>query len=280
MNPIQAKLKIYTYSLSILAALNALLYFFCYYFCFDSELHYFSTATPLPAIAKAVLILSLLWAASALIFIPRDQLKTTSPAYSVGSTFGTTLCGFAFLFFSALDALTAYRVGILYADRRTKILVLLAVISGFLTAIYFLAGTSPKFRRRDWRLFLGFFTILWAISTLAIDYFDFTHPMNEPVKVSLMLAMICVMITVLAEIRTMLDLAQPRLCLFAHFVSMLILSVSGPALILVAPRTEVMADYRRTVVIITALLCYVFFRTHDMLRNQLAPDAEESEDAA
>lgn len=283
MNPIQAKLKIYTYSLTALSAISALLYLLCYLFCFDADLHYFSSASPLPTIACAVLVLSLVWATTAFIFLPKNSLRPTNADFSTASTFGAALCGFVFLFYTGIDAFAALESGILYADQRTKILTLLGIASGFCSAIYFFLGLAPTLRRRDSRIILGFAPILWAVSTMALAYFDFSHPMNEPAKVTVMMGMVSIMLATLSELRTMLDRHQPRLDLFCHYAAILFCGVGGLAGAIAAPRYAAMAEYQSSFLLVTALWIYFLARTFDILRAQLAPvaaPADESEAAA
>ena len=99
MNPIQVKLKVYAYSIAALSVISLVLRAICLLFAFDENLHYFSYTSPLPAIANAILVLSLVWAASSFVFIPRGTLRPVLPELSTPSVFACALCGFIFLFF-------------------------------------------------------------------------------------------------------------------------------------------------------------------------------------
>lgn len=288
MNPIHAKLKIYTYSLTALSAVCILLRLLCYLFTFDADLHYFSYTSPLPTIADAVLILSLLWAASSMIFLPRTAMRPVLPAYSTAAIFAVSLCGFIFLFFAGRDAFVYFTDGFMPSSmnthRRDLILHLIEIFSGILAAAYFFTALSPACRKAGWRVLLGFCPVIWSVIKLAEVYFDFYHPMNEPTKVTVMLALITAMLALLQELRMMLDRHQPRLALLFHNCAVLLCGIGGISGMIAYAAVPTLADYADTFVIIAALWLYFTARTFDIIREQLAPisdtpDPDESETA-
>lgn len=288
MNPIHAKLKIYTYSLTILSAVSIVLRLLCYLLTFDEELHYFSAASPLPSIADAVLIVSLIWAATALIFIPRDTMRLILPPSSSAAVFGASLCGFIFLFFSGRALLSYLTVGFspvtIETYRRDLIIHLLTIGSGLLSAAYFFTGLAAACRRAGWRVLLGFFLVIWSILTLAQAYFDFYHPMNEPTKVTVMLALIAATMAFLQELRMLLDRHQPRLAVVTHFCALLLCGVGGIAGMIAYVRIPTLADYAQTFIVLSALWLYFIARTFDLMHVQVSPaelaPADESETEA
>ncbi len=288
MNPIHAKLKIYTYSLTALSVVSLILRLLCYLFTFDETLHYFSAASPLPTIADAVLILSLLWAATAFIFIPRDTMRPGLPAASTAAVFGASLCGFIFLFFSGRALIAYLTVGFSPAGietyRRDLILHLFIIGSGILSAAYFFTGLASSCRRAGWRILLGFFPVIWSILTMAQVYFDFTHPMNEPTKVTVMLALIAATLALLQELRMLLDRHQPRLALVSHLFALLLCGVGGISCMIASVRLPALSDYVETFIVLAAFWLYFLARTFDIIREQLSPapaePTDESETAA
>ena len=280
MNPIHAKLKIYTYSLTGLSVISLLLRLLCYLFTFDTELHYFTTTSPLPAIADAILMLSLLWAATAFLFIPRATMRRTFPANSTATTFACSLCGFIFLFLS-IRGIVAYlngdfMAGYLSISRRDHIIHLLSLPSALLSAAYFFTALLNAARRAAWHIFLGFFPIIWAVLALAQVYFDFYHPMNEPTKVSVMLALIAVMLAFLQELRMHLGSPQPRAALVTHLLVLLLCGIGGVAGAIASPFVSPLSDYTDTFLLLSALWLYFLTRTFALLRDQLTPPIESA----
>lgn len=284
MNPIHAKLKIYTNSLTVLSVICIALRLVCYLFAFDADLHYFSHSSPLPTIADAILILSLLWAASSVIFLPRTSLRPIMPAYSTATIFAVSLCGFILLFFSGRDAVTYLTGGFMpssmLAYQRDLILHLITIISGLLAAGYFFTSLSPSGRKAGWHVLLGFFPVIWAVVKLAQVYFDFTHPMNEPSKVAVMLALITAMLALLQELRMLLDRHQPRLALLFHYFAVLLCGIGGISGVIACAAVPTLADYAEVFIVIAALWLYFTARTFDLIREQLAPASEATSDNA
>lgn len=275
MNPIHAKLKIYTNSLTILSVVCIALRLICYLFAYDADLHYFSYSSPLPTIADAVLILSLIWAATSLIFLPRNSMRPALPAYSTAAVFAVSLCGFIFLFFAGRNVIAYFTNGFMpnnfNAYRRDLVLHLLTIFCGLLSAGYFFTALSPACRKAGWRVLLGFFPVIWSVATLAKVYFDFTHPMNEPTKVTVMLALIAAMLALLQELRMLLDRHQPRLALLFHFCAVLLCGIGGLPGMIACASVPSLTDYADVFVAITALWLYFIARTFDITREQLSP---------
>ena len=287
MNPIHAKLKIYTYSLTGLSVISIILRLLCYLLTFDADLHYFSAASPLPTITDAILILTILWAATAFFFVPKDTMQNTYPGTSTPAVFAGSLCGFIFLFF-AVRGIIAYlngdfMAGYLSISRRDLIIHLLTLGSALLSSAYFFTGLSAACCRKTWRVLLGFFPPIWAVTTLAKVYFDFYHPMNEPTKVTVMIALISAMLALLQELRMLLDRHQPRAAFVSYLIALLLCGIGGTIASAFIPT---LADYTQTFTLISALWLYFFARTYALLRDQLTPipaettDEDESETAA
>lgn len=279
MNPIHAKLKIYTYSITALSAVCILLRVLCLLFAFDASAGYFSLSSPLPGIADAVLILAILWAASALIFIPRKSMKYLMPAYSTASVFASALCGFLFIYIAAQSGLSMLDDRILLSEtyKRDVIVLMISAISALLSAIYFFTALRPGALRTNGRVILGFFPVIWAVMSLATIYFDFTHAMNDPNKVMLQLALMAVMIFFLHELRLLLGRTQPRVGLVFTYVGLLLCGVGGVAGMLTMNQVEALSDYASILITVSALWLYMLFRAYDTLKMQFAPyDAAET----
>lgn len=271
MNPIHAKLKIYTYSITALSAICILLRVLCLLFAFDADVSYFSLSSPLPDVANAVLILSMLWSVSTLIFIPRQSMKRLMPAYSTASIFASALCGFLFLYAAVQSVLALLDDSLLLSPnyRRDVIILLISTCSALLSAIYFFTALRSSTLRTVGRIALDFFPVIWAVMALATIYFDFSHAMNDPNKVILQLALMAVMVFFLQELRLLLGRAQPRTGLFFSYIGMLLCGVGGVAGMLTMGKIEALGDYATILIVVSALWLYILFRTYDTLKMQL-----------
>ena len=288
MNPISAKLKIYTYSSIVLALTCAALRACCLFFAYDADLRYFSYSSSLPAIANGVLLCSLLWAASFLLLVPKNSMSTKPAAYSVSSVFASALCGFFFLYQSlstAFPLLMKSFVPFSVATYRRDLTVA-AIIAGsaLISAVYFFTALFPALKEAPFRILCGFCPVIWAIVSLAQIYFDFTHTMNEPVKVSLQLAMISVAFFFLQEIRTLLGRPQPRAAWFAAIAALLFSGISGVAGIAAyMAQTAALKDYIDLFAVTASIFLYVLLRLFDLISNQplsLEVASEEGETQA
>lgn len=281
MNPIQVKLKVYAYSIAALSVISLVLRAICLLFAFDENLHYFSYTSPLPAIANAILVLSLVWAASSFVFIPRGTLRPVLPELSTPSVFACALCGFIFLFFGGQDLFNFLRSGYFPGTssmnlNRDLVLHIISMASGLLGSVYFFTALKPVLVRKGWRIFLGFFPVIWAVIKLAQCYFDFTHPMNEPVKVSVLLALIATMLALLQELRMLLDRHQPAIAFFFGQAAVLLCGVGGISGLIAYAKQPVMADYGTLFITLSALWLYFLFGAFAYVRAQLNSPAEAS----
>ncbi len=277
MNAIHAKLKIYAYSLFALTGIAVILRVCALLTAYESDSGYFALSTPLPAMGNALLILSLLWAFSMLIFMPRGLLSDTLPDFSAASVFASALCGFVFIFYAALSFLNVHRGIVSFSVEtalRDRILHYLICAAALLAGLYFLAALKPALRTDNKRIFLGFFVPIWALLALARCYFDLAHAMNNPIKIMLQLALIGMMLFFLQELRLLMGQAQPRLGMVCTFAGLLLGGVGGVACLLSLPKlSTALSDYTFELMILTALWLYILFRAIDTVIRNLTPAA-------
>lgn len=282
---VRAKLKIYSYSIIVLSVIVIILRILCLKFAFDTDVRYFSENSPLPIISNAILCLSLIWAASLLIFIPRGTVSIPAPMHSASAQFAAALCGFVFLFIGISSTMTYLQDGIILfsrsnAVRRDLILYLLSCFSSFLAAAYFFTALSSQHRCAGWRVILGFFPILWSLLLLARSYFDFYVAMNDPNKVAMQLALMAGMLFLLQELRLLLGRPQPRLTLFFTFASLLLTGVGGVA-ISVAPIADypLSNNYYIDILAIAVLWLYILIRHLDLLSSLSRPAPQNTDES-
>ena len=277
MNAIHAKLKIYAYSLFALTGIAVILRVCALLLAYETDSGYFAPSTPIPTMGNALLILSLLWAFSMLIFMPRDLLSDTLPAFSGASAFASALCGFCLIFYAGFSFLGAYRGTVTFAGEtfmRDKILHYLICAAALLAGLYFLAALKPSFRADKKRILLGFFVPLWALLVLARCYFDLARAMNNPIKIMLQMALIGIMLYMLQELRVLMGQAQPRLGAVCAFTALLLAGVGGVAGLISLPKLSAALDgYAFELMLLSVLWLYILFRTIDTLVYNLAPSA-------
>lgn len=275
MNAIHAKLKIYAYSLFALTGIAVILRTCALLLAYETDAGYFALSTPLPTMGNALLILSLLWAFSMLIFMPRGLLTDTLPDFSGGSVFASALCGFCFIFYAALLFIRAYCGTITFSPDsflRDRILHYLICAAALLAGMYFLAALKPALRTNHLRILLGFFVPIWALLALARCYFDLAHAMNNPIKIMLQMALIGMMLFFLQELRVLMGLAQPRFGLVCTFSALLLGGVGGLACLISLPKlSPVLSDYSFELMLLAALWLYVLFRAVDTVIRNLTP---------
>lgn len=277
MNAIHAKLKIYAYSLFALTGIAVVLRVCALLLAYETDSGYFALNTPLPTMGNALLILSLIWAFSMLIFMPRDLLADTLPDFSGASVFASALCGFCFIFYALFAFLGVYRGAITFAVEtymRDRILHYLICFTALLAGLYFLSALKPSLRAQKRRIALGFFPPIWALLALARCYFDLAHAMNNPIKIMLQMALIGIMLFMLQELRVLMGQAQPRFGMVCSFTALLLVGTGGVAELISLPKlTAALDDYAFELMILSALWLYILFRTIDTLIHNLTPSA-------
>ncbi len=213
---ISGKLKVYLYSTTALALVCAILRAVCYFVSFDASIGYFND-TPLVAITNILFVLTLLWATSGFLLIPKKAMQSARFDFGGNAVFFTSLiAGFVmaadFVYkiyaynkngvFKRFEFVfsDSYRSDSLQIERVTMVLVIVGIVSSLLSSICFFARSSLK-SKKALTAGLGIFPMLRLLSGTALVYFEMNVQMNSPSKLMIQFAMISLMLYFLGEER-------------------------------------------------------------------------------
>ena len=234
-----SKVKIYRTGTLILCAVGFAAYLASYLIAGDGS-DYFSSNQILPKIATGLSVAAILWFLSALVRIPKNTLPTEdfmrgkpciAAAFPIIGTLGTGAIGMSYLDPTELAAILVRQRPI----DTNAICTLLVAVGTLLSIGYYAlrAINSPKTNNAAVVLGLGPVSLLTGLCGLT--YFELDHHMNAPAKLGLQLAFVATMLYLTAELRYLLDRAQPRRYLssacLALFANTCALAGAFPALL-------------------------------------------------
>lgn len=171
--------------------------------CFDAEIGYFAKGI-LPTLSEIVYPIAVAAAIAIACMIPKGALpkKLHTPARLPLSI----LMGIGFVAFSVLGF-------ILCPPTATSKLLLAPLLAAPLASLYFFLSANKDSTFPDWLSLLGFLPILWGVTAIAQTYTDLYTPMNSPVKITLQLGFVGLMLILTAELRFRLGKPAPRMAL-------------------------------------------------------------------
>lgn len=264
----QGKIKIFVFSSLVLSLISALLYTAAYFFSFDSYIGYFISSAILPGIALSVTLLTLSWIFSSLIIIPAGSVRTGEVPYGKGSKFmaGVTFAGFAlyalyrFIFASTIPTVPG-------------LLTFFCIILGALASIYFLMTALDK--GGSSRVYAGFAPVFWAALSMTEAYLNKNIAMNNPFKISQMMAMLSVMLFMVYELRFLLGRGMPRLFMALATAGVLVSAVFIiPFLAVTSAGVYTLPDILPESILNLLLAGYMVSRLIDFKSYQSAATAE------
>ena len=209
-----SKTKVFYKTALILSAAGFALYTSAHMLARDGS-DYFAGGHPLPLLANALCIASVLWFFCACILIPKNTLPTEDfmrdkpCGAAMAPTIGTLLAGavgFTYLQPTELIAILQ-RHRAIDANTLCSLLVLLGTLPA---AAYFALRIFNATKINNLIVILGAGPIAILTGLCGLTYFELDHHMNAPDKVGLQLAWITTMLFLTAELRFSLGKAQPR----------------------------------------------------------------------
>lgn len=252
MNHQKNKVQTYTVTVLCLCLLAVLLRTVSYLFFFDTDPGYFKIS-PLPIITNVLCVLTVLWALTPLVLIPKDTL-TKAEVPTVAAPTVPLLC---------VAALVITAVAFLISYVKTPAVTKLVVSATALLSVPFFVtpskaeGTNDASGRTGLRLLSSYILIIFFAALLVHTYMDYYVPMNSPFKTSLHFALLSAMLGILQSARRLIggDKIAPR----ADFVSMLLGTFltgifSLPTLVALAAGKFARTDY-----LLYALVTFAFF---------------------
>lgn len=166
--------------------------------------NYFRSGAILPILASIFAALSALIGTVLAIRIPRGKLSISLPAprAAIAAAIGCTACAVA-LFVSMHEG---------QIDWTHALAFLLSVLSAIYELTVALCDLKQE-RVRDLAILLGFAPVFNLILLNALHYFDQSLEMNAPLKITIMLGLLCAMVSITSEIRYLIGTALPRVYL-------------------------------------------------------------------
>ncbi len=238
---VSSKASAFLYGICALTAVCAALWILAVLFGFEADVGYFRRGALLPAGALAVFAAGGCCAVASFLLIPRGGMPRNTRYQSGVNAAALDFCGFILLFEAGLRvkefingikavkaALALYSdVGLFAAmradfaenrpDRMALILSGVAVVAGALAAFYFLARGAGDRLNRNLLAVFGVCCGFRALCGLGIIYFDLTVAINSPLKLAAEIALICVMLWTMLEVRFILPEGYARPELYFSF---------------------------------------------------------------
>ena len=231
MTKISNKLKVYLYSCVILSIIAMLVSSICYITAFDTSEGYFYAKAPLPYVFIVLCVLAVVWFASSLFTVPKNELNGASPTtvtvniasaplFACSATLGIimTVSYFVLIFHGQnffTELFPSYKIN-------HSLLLLVAGIFLLVSAAYYAVLWFNQDRHGEINALIGFSLPLGALLLIAVTYFDLHTTMNSPVKMSFQIAMIAFMIFSMYELRIALGKPKPRAYFFSAMVTVLL----------------------------------------------------------
>ena len=157
-------------------------------------------------------------------------------------------------------------------------LIVISALLLFVAAFYFLPAANAKPSP-----FLGYAVIFSAILTLSVTYFDRYTQMNAPLKLSLHVSLLSIMLFMLYDVRVLLDLQRPRARIVCGSIAFLLCTALGTSnLIAFAAGVYEDALYFFPSLALVGFAIYVAWQLlrRPSLEEKVAEVAEEAEETS
>ncbi len=264
MTRVSKNIRIYVFSSLLLTLISTLLFSFAYLFNFDSVIGYFNSSSFVPRWATLMTVLTFFWILTSLVAIKKGELRANLPPSSTGSNI------FAGISFTGFSAYSLYR---LFMNRTVEtvpqILSNACILFGALSSIYFLLVALKK-KDSSGLIFSGFAPIFWAALSMTEVYVNKNIAMNNPIKISYMMAMMSFMLFISFELRFRLERGMPRLYLIFSLIGVLVSSIYVlPFATLALTDKYLLASVVASSCVSLALTGYMLFRVFDFLSHQI-----------
>ena len=192
---------------------------------FDAETGYFSNTALLPSIQKAVVIISILFFASIVIFIPKKALPSTDQTNVVFTTFASLACGFLFAVGAILFYLL-YRNDAGWMQDTIRYIFTGAYISGIFAAAYFLiCGLSSPGKWLALKTVSAIFAVANLLLIIVFEHLDYYVPINSVRKTLLFICFAFAIMFITQDLRFKANMGQPRAYFFFGSSTMLLSSI-------------------------------------------------------
>jgi hypothetical protein len=260
MNITKNKLKVYIITALVLTVATTALHTILMFGFFDRDIGYFQNSV-VTSITAALALCSILWFFTTLLFIPKNTMRKEMPADNTPAKSAYIVSAFlnAFGFLNTVFDISKT----ISSNQLVEKIQLLYFLFFALSVLYFV-GKAFKIFKPDTTVFFGFFVIFNATTMLAQMYFDNFVQMNNPLKITMQIALLFIMIYFLGDLRFDLKKPYPRLYLAVGISATLAcLATSIPHII--AYFADILSNKDYFIKNIYILICGLYILTRTIL---------------
>ena len=222
MKDFTGKIKVFFLAAVSLTLICTALFTLSMFTSFDAEAGYFSSNALLPSIQKAVAIMSILFFASIVIFIPKKALPTTDQSNVVFTTFASLACGFLFAI-GAIIFYLLYRNDAGWMQDTIRYVFTGIYVSGILAAVYFLiCGLSSTGKWLALKTASAIFAVANLLLIIVFEHLDYYVPINSVRKTMLFVCFAFAIMFIAQDLRFKANIGQPRVYFFFGSSTMLL----------------------------------------------------------
>lgn len=222
---------------------------------FEPNTNYFYSGAILPTFAWACAIIGALLGSASALILPKKALQ------------GDIFRSHSVFYPSAIGCLLA---GLLLLTSARGSLGTTSAVLLLLAAAYTVLSGNPQMREdhKTAVVLWGFVAIAACIALNAYYYFDFSIEMNSPVKVTVQLAILLIMLIFTGELRFVLGTQMPRMHLILQAWTTAIGALSALSLpIAYLLGVEVRADYVAGAILILTAVLTQYLQSHQLIRS-------------
>lgn len=273
------KLKSLVYISLGLGVLATLLRVLGVIFAFDAEVEYFDLASPINISASVVLAIAL--CLCVLIGIVFRSRISRDAGYFKKTEKVSLLLGAALMIYGIFELYLIFTLNNA-ASENQFVWGAVGVLLSFVSAAYFLASFIGSSKRTASSVIVGFAFVFWCAYVIAVNYFDRFTTINNPIKLSMQLALIAAMFCLLCEFRIRLENEKKGQHIAVSLVStILCFYFSFPAIVCFALGKTQNARYLFAAIACIAVglyalrICFLFSDSSEILSYTLNDNKEQ-----
>lgn len=252
------KIKIYVSSSLALTVFSTLLYIISYLISFDTNVGYLNSGF-FTSVSLAISLLTIIWITTLFKVIPKSKLECNFINYSTRTRIISLAVAFIISFLNIYN----------FIDSNNTTYSSSSAALGIISSLYFFAIFFRCFKSHiNIQAILGIFPILFSTITIIEIHLNTFVTMNSPLKISIMLSSMSIMMYMLYEMRLLANKPHPRCFIVVSLISSLLLSVCTiPFVILYYTNnfTQIKQSLLIIWLICFSILIYIVSRIFDIL---------------
>ena len=224
MKEFTGKIKVFFLAAVSLTLICVALFTVSMFTSLDADIGYFESTALLPHVQKAVAIVSVIFFASIVVFIPKKVLPASEPENVVFTTFSALACGFLFVI-STIIFYLLYRYDAGWMQPTVRYIYTGIYISGLLAAVYFLlCGLSSSSKWLPLKIASAVFAVANLLLIIVFEHLDYFTPINSVRKTMLFIGFAIAIMFIAQDLRFKANIGQPRAYFFFGASTMLLCS--------------------------------------------------------